>query len=207
VRSQEREILDDPDVPEEIARQAYRELTGFQRRFGNTTFMVDAIRRDPLPVRRVMDIGCATGAVLAEICGELGVEGVGVDMAPRGEGVVRADAVCDSLPRVDVAFSMFLAHHLTEQELVGMIRNVGRHARRFIVLDLVRHPIPAMLFRVLVAPFSSAVVASDGRASFRRAYTAGELAAATREALGSHGSFRQSVTPLRSRQVVDISYE
>jgi SAM-dependent methyltransferase len=207
VRSQEREILDDPDVPEHLARQAYSELTRFHRYLGNTACIIDAIRTDPLPVHRVMDIGCASGGVLREIRKALSVEAIGVDLVPRGPGVIRANAIRDPLPHVDVAFSMFLAHHLTEQELAGTIRNVGRYARRFLILDLVRHPLPATLFRVMVAPFSSPVVVSDGVVSFRRAFTAAELAALTRRAVGPRGTFRHSVTPMRSRQVIDISYK
>ena len=205
-RSRETEILDDPGVSEAVARQAYRELHAVHRRLGNTAFIVDAIRRDPQPVRRVLDIGCAAGDVLQDVREQLCVEAIGVDVVPRHGSVMRADAIRDPLPQVDVAFCTYLAHHLTDQELIALIRNVGRSARRFIVLDLVRHRLPAALFRAVVAPFSSPVVVADGIVSFRRAYTRQELAAVTSEALGASGSFRHSMTRMRSRQVVDITY-
>ncbi|HYW48751.1 MAG TPA: methyltransferase domain-containing protein [Bryobacteraceae bacterium] len=206
------EILDRPDVPDELADRAYRELTRIHRYLGDTALIVKAIRRDPLPVRRVLDIGCAAGGVLREIRRKLGVETVGVDVMPRGPRdirlpIIRADAVRDPLPKADLAFSMYLGHHLSDQDVIGLIRNVGRFSRRFILLDLVRHTLPLALFRVFVAPFVSPIVVADGQVSIRRSYTRRELRELTAEALaGSAACFRHSVAPLYARQVIDISY-
>jgi SAM-dependent methyltransferase len=207
-----REILDEPDVPDELANQAYRDLTRIHRYLGDTAFIVKAIRRDPLPVRSVVDIGCAAGGVLQDIRKRLKVDAVGVDIVPRGPGdrrhpIIKADAIRDPLPITDLAFSMYLGHHLSEQDVIALIRNVGRFSRRFILLDLVRHPLPLVLFRMFVAPFVSPVVVADGAVSIRRSYTRAELRELTAEALaGSAARFRHSVAPLYARQVVDISY-
>lgn len=211
-RALEGEILDRPDVPDEVASRAYGDLTKIHRYLGDTAYIVKAIRRDPLPVRSVLDIGCATGGVLREIRNKLGVEGVGVDLVPRGpkdhqHPIIKADAIRDPLPKADLAFSMYLGHHLSEQDVIGLIRNVGRFSRRFILLDLVRHPLPLALFRLFVAPFVSPVVVADGQVSIRRSFTRSELREITAEALsGSAACFRHSVAPLYARQVVDISY-
>ncbi len=211
-RTAEREILDQPGVPDALADQAYHQLARIHRYLGDTAVILNAIRRDPLPVRRIMDIGCATGGVLREIGQKLGVETVGVDVAPRGgrDGrvrIVRADAVRDPLPKSDLAFSMYLGHHLSEQDVVALIRNVGRFTRRFLLLDLVRHPLPLALFRTFVAPFVCPVVVADGDLSIRRSYTRKEMGALAVQALaGSSSRFRHSVAPLYMRQVIDISY-
>ncbi len=204
--------MDQPDVPDELADRAFRDLTRIHRYLGDTAFIVNAIRRDPLPVRRVMDIGCGAGGVLHEIRRELKIETVGVDVWPRGTQdlrlpIVRADAVRDNLPRADLAFSMYLGHHLSECDVIDLIRNVGRFCRRFILLDLVRHPLPLALFRIFVAPFVSPIVVADGQVSIRRSYTRRELRGLTSEALaGSAAHFQHSVAPLYARQVIDISY-
>jgi SAM-dependent methyltransferase len=211
-RAVQREILDGADVSDALANEAYGQLTRIHRYLGDTAFIVKAIRRDPLPVRRVLDVGCATGGVLRDIRQRLGVETVGVDVKPRGARdlrlpIIRADAVRDPLPKVDLAFSMYLGHHLSEQDLIGLIRNVGRFARRFLLLDLVRHPLPLALFRTFVAPFLCPVVVADGCVSIRRSYTRREMGDLTTQALaGSSGRFRHSVAPLYTRQVIDISY-
>jgi hypothetical protein len=143
---------------------------------------------------------------------KLPVDVVGVDirppkMADRPFPIWRADAVRDPLPQADVAFSMYLGHHLSEKDLVDLIRNVSRFCRRFILLDLVRHPLPLSLFRAFVAPFVSPIVGADGQTSIRRSFTRTEVERIVNEALAaSNAVFQYSVAPLYIRQVVDISY-
>lgn len=211
-RVNETEILDADGVPDELVKRAYRDLARIHNWLGDTHFVIRAIREDPLPVRRVLDVGCGTGLVLENIRRKLGVEAFGVDVNPRQSirttiPTFQADAIRDSLPSADVAYCMHLGHHLSEGDLVSLIRNVGKFCRRFIVLDLVRHPLPLALFRLFVAPFVCRIVVADGQKSIRRSYTPAELRRIAGTALaGSSGTFRQSVAPLYARQVVDISY-
>lgn len=211
-RETETEILDADDVPDALVERAYRDLARIHRWLGDTQSVVRAIREDPLPVRRVLDVGCATGLVLENVRCKLGVEAFGVDLNPRRSirtaiPVFQADAVRDSLPSADVAFSMHLGHHLSEDDLVSLIRNVGKFCRRFIILDLVRHPLPLALFSLFVSPFVCRIVVVDGQKSIRRSYTPAEFRRIAGCALaGSGGTFRQSVAPLYARQVIDIFY-
>src|SRR6185369_3302311 len=98
-------------------------------------------------------------------------------------------------------------HHLDPDDLTQLIRNVGRYCRRFILLDLVRHPLPLALFRLFVAPLICEIDAKDGRRSIHRAYTAAELRELTAAALeGSESTFSCRVAALHIRQIIDISY-
>jgi SAM-dependent methyltransferase len=211
-RSTQKEILELSEVSESIVTQVYRQLTRIHRLLGDTASVMSALRRDPLPVHRVMDIGCASGGVLLDIRHKLRVDVVGVDISPPRAAdlpfpILRADAVRDQLPQADVAFSMYLGHHLSEEDLVNLIINVGRFCRRFILLDLVRHPLPLGLFRAFVAPFVCPIVFADGQTSIRRSYTRTEARRIVSQALaGSNGVFRHSVAPLYIRQIIDISY-
>jgi 2-polyprenyl-3-methyl-5-hydroxy-6-metoxy-1,4-benzoquinol methylase len=211
-RENESEILDADGVPDELVKRAYRDLARIHSWLGDTHFVIRAIRQDPMPVRRILDVGCGTGLVLENVRRKLGVEAFGVDVNPRRSirtaiPTFQADAIRDSLPSADVAFSMHLGHHLSEDDLVSLIRNVGKFCRRFILLDLVRHPLPLALFRLFVAPFVCRIVVADGQKSIRRSYTPAELRRIAGTALaGSNGTFRQSVAPLYARQVVDIVY-
>ena len=211
-RENETEILDADGISDELAERAYRDLARIHWWLGDTQFVIRAIRADATPVHRILDVGCGIGSVLDRVRRKLGVEGLGVDLHPRPSirstaPILHADAVRDSLPPVDVAFSMHLGHHLSEEELVNLIRNVGRSCRRFILLDLVRHPLPLTLFRLFVVPFVCRIVAVDGQRSIRRSYTPAELRRIAASALaGSGGTFRHSVALLYCRQVIDIFY-
>ena len=211
-QSFESEILDGGNVPEELADRAYRDLTRMHRFLGDTRSIVAAIRRDPLPVRRILDIGCARGGVLHDITRRLAVEVVGVDLNPPAQPdtpfpIIRTDAIREGLPPADLAFSMWLVHHLSPADVAALIRNVGRSCRRFILLDLVRHRLPLALFRTFVAPFISHIAFADGCVSIRRSYTPGELSQIARETLAGTGArIRHSVAPFYVRQMVDITY-
>jgi SAM-dependent methyltransferase len=212
-RKYEAEILDSAGVPEALVERAYLDLARIHRWLGDTNLVVRAIGEDPRPVRRVLDVGCGTGVVLEEVGRRLGVEVVGVDINPHPRiaapvPIFQADARRDPLPVADVAYSMHLGHHLNEPDLALLIHNVGRFCRRFILLDLVRHPLPLALFRVFIAPFVCPIDVQDGQRSIRRSFTPTELSSLTASALaGTGASFRHSVAPLHMRQVMDISYE
>lgn len=200
------EILDDPEVSDEVHARAHRGIMLTHRLLGNTRAIAKAIGRD---ARSVLDLGCGGGGLLAELERRLGVEGIGVDLRVARDApvrIVRADAVRDPLPACDVAIAVMLAHHLSGRDLTALIRNVGRSCRRLILLDPVRHELPRMLFRVALYPFLYRVNALDGLRSVERSYTAEELRAVVEEALAGAGEYRHTVAPCYIRQVVDIRY-
>jgi SAM-dependent methyltransferase len=211
-RSIQEELLEQLELSEDVVSRVYRQLTRIHSWLGDTRAVVGALQRDPLPIRRVMDIGCGHGGVLSEVRRKLAVDVVGVDIRAGNSTYWRvpiriADAVRDPLPEADVAFSMYLGHHLSDQDLARLIMNVGRYCRRFILLDLVRHRLPLNLFRAFVSPFVSDIIAQDGRTSIARSYTPAELRQITARALDGTGSeFSHSVAPLQIRQIVDIAY-
>jgi SAM-dependent methyltransferase len=204
-------MLEDPGLPEAVWERVHRDITRVHRVLGDDIAILRALRRDPLPVRRVIDIGCGRGALLAKIRRALGVDAIGVELRlpaqPAPVPILQADAVSDRLPNCDVALCVFLAHHLDEDEVVRLIRNVGRSARRLILVDLVRHRLPLALFRAFLGPFLHPVASTDGATSIRRAFTPGEMHRLARRALeGSAATYRHTVAPLYARQTLDISF-
>ena len=204
--------MDDPRVPHETWERFHRQLGSLHRFLGNQRAILDALRRHPRPLGRVLDLGCGSGELLNAIQRDLRVEVQGIDLRPPRRlsfdvPIIAADASRDRLPDADVAVCVVVFHHLTEAEIVALVRNAGRSVRRLIILDLVRHWLPLTLFTVLVAPFVMRVVALDGCLSIRRAYTPGELRAIVESALaGSRATWAHSVTPFRSRQMIDIMW-
>jgi SAM-dependent methyltransferase len=212
LRSLVPEIMDDPRVPEHVRERFYHQLGFIQRLLGTQRAVLDALRNDAHPVRRVLDIGCGCGALLDDIRQALPTDVVGAELrAPErnrfGIPIVAADATRDRLPDADVAVCVWVLHHLREDEIVALIRNVGRSVRRFIAMDLVRHWLPLTLFSAFMSPILMHEVSADGRQSIRRAFTPVELGAIVERAVaGSGARVVHTVTPLRSGQMIDIMW-
>jgi SAM-dependent methyltransferase len=210
-RAQGKEILDSLPLSEKELARAYRDLARLHGWLGNTVDIQRRIAADPLPVSRIMDIGCGHGALLADLRRKLHIDVIGIDLrrAPAGAPVpiIAANGVTDPLPRADIAVSVCMAHHLSSYEVRRMIANVSRSCRRFIILDLVRHPLPLALFTVFICPLLSPLNAADGKTSIRRAFAPDELGRiAETAARETGGRVHHSVAPFYTRQVVDISW-
>jgi 2-polyprenyl-3-methyl-5-hydroxy-6-metoxy-1,4-benzoquinol methylase len=205
------ELLEDPTLPADVVAAAYRNLASTQRFLGNTRAIFRQLRKHRDPIHLIVDIGCGQGALLEEIQKRLGVDVIGFDLRPAPSGPVRiltGNATVDPLPRADVALAVCVVHHLSEAEIIALIRNVSKSCRRLILLDLVRHWIPLTLFRVFVAPFLHRINAVDGLTSIKRAYTPRELREIVDEAVkGSGASVDHIVALFYVRQVIDIEFK
>ena len=161
-------------------------------------------------MRRIIDIGCGGGALLEYLRERLRVEVIGIDRKPPDRAavsIVAADAVSERLPDADIAVCSLLAHHLTPEQNIALIRNVSRSCRRFIIQDLIRHPMPLVLFTLFICPMIGREAAVDGRQSIRRAFTPEEFAELVRTALaGTRATFTTDVSPFLSRQIIDIRF-
>lgn len=211
-RSFEEEILDGGQLPPDVVARAHRGLSLTHRLLGNHAAILRALRSQASPIQRVLDIGCGHGGLLRNIRRQLGADVVGVDLRPPKRPtpefpILKLDAVHDPLPPADVAVSVCLVHHLRDEEFIELIHNVRRACQRFVILDLVRHPLPLALFSTFAPLCLPRVNVLDGRLSIRRAYTPREFRALVARALtGTGASFRHTVAPLWIRQIADIRY-
>lgn len=210
IRSLEPELMDSPDVKGPALDKFHRDLKFINWCLGTFPTIERFIQNDGKPVRRIVDIGCGGGALLEYLERGLGVEVIGVDPKPPVTAkvpIIAADAVTERLPDADIAVCSLTAHHLTPEQNVALIRNVSRSCRRFIIHDLIRHPLPLVLFTVFLCPLIAREAAVDGRQSIRRAFTPEEWRELVRTATaGTGATFTTDVSPFRSRQIIDIRY-
>jgi len=212
LRADVTELLEDPSLPDEVVANAYRDLARTQRLLGNTRAIFRQLRKTRHPIRSVLDIGCGQGALLEQIRRKLGVNVIGFDLRPAPSSlnvtILTGNAAVDPLPEADVALAVCLVHHLSEADVISLIRNVSKTCRRLILLDLVRHWIPLTLFRVFMSPFLHPINAADGITSIKRAYTPRELRSMVEEAVrGTNARFVHIVAPFYIRQIIDLEFE
>ena len=155
VRSTAPEVMDDPAVPQGVLDAFYADLTRLNSLLGNDKHVIQLIKRD-LP-RSVLDIGCGQGELLAKLRDTLGVQVRGVELRLTNSSanrvlITQADATVEPLPASDLAICLLTVHHLDETQVVDLIRNVQRSCRRFLIVDLVRHPLPLALFSLFMRP-------------------------------------------------------
>jgi 2-polyprenyl-3-methyl-5-hydroxy-6-metoxy-1,4-benzoquinol methylase len=217
-RSLEPEWMDSDNVPDSVRVTFHRDLALVHRLLGNLKSIMRRLRRSSQPVKSIIDIGCGDGAILAQIrdalgAGVNGLEVTGIDLRPpqrdlHGVAILQRDATRDELPDADVAISMLTLHHLTDDQVVSVIRNTARSCRRFICLDLVRHPLPFALFSMFIGPLIHKIAADDGRQSIRRAFKPGELRTLVANALhGTGATFDHEVSPYYAWQIIDIRFQ
>lgn len=212
-RSLEPEAMDSDGIPDADRAAFHRDLAMIHRLLGDLKTVKQRIQRTRHPVRSVIDIGCGDGAALKQIRDSVGAEVTGIDLRPpekniHGIPILQRDATCDELPSADVAISMLTLHHLTDEQVVSMIRNTGRSCRRLICLDLVRHPLPFALFSTFIGPLIHKTAADDGRQSIRRAFKPGELSSLVRDAIGgTPARFEHEVSPYFAKQIIDIEFQ
>jgi SAM-dependent methyltransferase len=210
IRSLQPELMDAADVTGPVLDKFHRDLNFVHKCLGTFPTIERFIRNDDRPVRRVIDIGCGGGALLEYLRRNLGVEVIGVDRKPPDTAnvpVIAADAVTERLPEADIAVCSLVAHHLTPEQNIALIRNVGRSCRRFIIQDLIRHPLPLVLFTLFICPMIGREAAVDGRQSIRRAFTPDEFRELVRVAIeGTDSTFTTDVSRFLSRQIIDIQY-
>ena len=209
-RSLTLETMDDPNAPEALLTSFHRDLKLIHTLIGDMRAITKRVKS--IQPRTIIDIGCGDGALLDELKRATGASVTGVELRPPAESpyhipIVQADATRDPLPLADVAVSMMVLHHLDEERIVGLIRNVGRYCKKFVCLDLVRHPLPMALFTAFVCPFIGKIAAQDGRQSIRRSFTGPELRALAERAVEGSGAFVQhDVSRAYAGQILEITY-
>ncbi len=203
------EALDEPDLPSEEMSQSLEDLELVNRTLRSSRLLANRLlsQGEGSGAWRptILDVGAGSGGVARDLAAGLARRGnlatvIALDLQWRHLAAGRAwsdghpplpsaAANVFSLPfparAVDWIVSTLLFHHFSPEQNVRLLQELGRVAKRgILVLDLRRHRVP--LFFLWLAGrvvFKTRVSVQDGVASIRQAYTLQEARAIVEKAL------------------------
>jgi ubiquinone/menaquinone biosynthesis C-methylase UbiE len=209
-RSNDLERIDTGDyTPEEYAT-FLREIAFINRYLGDGRALKKSLLREleekDLSEFSVVDVGCGSGELLRMIA-EFAARSkrratlTGIDLNPISSATTRSESSgfpeiasvqgdAFQLPFADGAFdyaiSSLFFHHLTDEQIPIVLKEMSRVSRRGIfVIDLHRDPVAYVGYKLFCAAFRiSELVRHDGSLSIRKGFRRGELSRlANREGL------------------------
>ncbi|WP_142031281.1 methyltransferase domain-containing protein [Arthrobacter sp. SLBN-112] len=196
------EQMDRPDCDARLLDNTYRQfgvinrvLSGWRKLYVKELRPI--ITPHPYPLT-VLDMGSGGGDLAVMLARWAARDGkamhiTGIDPDPRADRFARqrpsmagvefrkahsSDLVSEGA-RFDVVISNHVLHHLTPEELRGLLADSEILATgKVLHNDLVRSPAAFALFGLAALPFRQSFIREDGLTSIRRSYTPAELAAA-----------------------------
>ena len=212
-RARGREILDDPETPEDIRAHAMRDVAKSNRLFGGTRAVLRELRRisgDLSPRIRLIDVGTGLGDIPAAARKALArrgvdVEAIGVDASESLlltarhvlQGTIAADArrlpIADGA--ADVVTCSQVLHHFFDDDLRTLIAEMHRVSKGWVIIgDLQRSWLAAGGFWLASSALRfHEVTRVDGMTSVLRGFQADELAQLVRDATGVTPTVRPGV--------------
>lgn len=161
-RSSQAELLDAPNIPRQLLFQNLRELDLVNRTLGGHAVTLAGIKKlitDKNKIYTLADIGCGGGDVLIYIArwarkNGYRVQLIGVDINkdvieymkeackehPEITGLVsNYNEFLKMTPTLDIVHCSLFCHHLSNEELVDLFKQMKHAVEGFIVNDLHRH--------------------------------------------------------------------
>jgi SAM-dependent methyltransferase len=205
------EILDDPRVSASDRIRSISDVTRSNRIFGGLHAALSAI--DPVLARgarlSLLDVGTGLADIPVAIRARAESRGVdimaiGLDEAPDllGQARGRVATVCGSAGRlpfrdhsIDVVVWSQLLHHFSDDELVPILTELNRVARRLVVIaDLRRSWLAAAGFWIASFPLRfHPITRHDGVVSVLRGFTAEELRRVIAASTGVRASVQRRI--------------
>ncbi|MCF0041696.1 methyltransferase domain-containing protein [Dyadobacter fanqingshengii] len=191
-RSQDKELLDQEEIPSSDLFQNLRELDFINHWLGGYKISFDALKKVIKPGQPyiLVDIGCGGGDTLKRIHqwnkhGGYQLDLYGVDIKPvcitYAEENLKSSPVkliCDDyrhifnhLKQVDIIHACLFCHHLAENQLVELVRFALENKSVLVINDLERNPLAYYSIKWLTQLFSkSYLVKNDAPLSVLRGF-------------------------------------
>lgn len=191
-RSNEKELLDQEEIPPADLYRNLKELDFINYWLGGYNISFAALKKVFQKNRRyiVVDIGCGGGDTLKRInewnkVAGFELELYGVDIKPvcieyaaKNLGSEPVRLICDDyrnvfdhLQHADIIHACLFCHHLTEFQLVDLVRFALKHKAILVINDLERNPLAYYSIKWLTHLFSkSYLVKNDAPLSVLRGF-------------------------------------
>ncbi|MGB5943383.1 MAG: methyltransferase domain-containing protein [Leeuwenhoekiella sp.] len=200
-RSNEPELMDNPDLDAKILRAALDEVTLVNQRLGGYSVTLEGLHRlfkaVPKGEYTILDMGCGDGAMLRKMAAycrkrRILAQFIGIDLNPKSLEIAREKSTefseityrCQDIMTVrpadfecDIVTSTLTMHHFTDVQILQFMLHFEKLATIGIVInDLQRSRMALRLFRVFSRIFMKTKIARhDGKVSIQRAFTEKEL--------------------------------
>lgn len=162
-RSEQKELLDEENIPKELLYKNLQELELVNKWLGGISISLDGFEDSIKKEQRVVlaDIGCGGGDSLKAMAKKSRQEGwdahfVGIDLKQNcidyAENTCRdfdeirfvckdyKEAIAEDKTITHVHAALF-CHHLSDEEIVQLIKFCKEHGKTLIINDLERHPL------------------------------------------------------------------
>lgn len=205
LRSDKKELLDAPDIPAEHLEQNLRELHRINSWLGGYSTSISGLKKvlDPKRPSLVVDIGSGGGdtALYLHEWGRrrnFSLQIKGIDINPgcisysegRSATLPGVQFICDDyrnlhyhVAEADVLHASLFCHHLTNEEIIELLRFAKQSGIPLVINDLQRHPFAYYAIRILTKFFSrSHMVKNDAPLSVLRGFRKTEWVALLKSA-------------------------
>lgn len=191
-RSRKKELLDQAEIPPADLYQNLRELDFINHWLGGYQISFSAFKKVLKKDQSytICDIGCGGGDTLKRLSSwgkknnfQLDLHGIDLkqvcieyaenNLKNEDVNFIRDDYrnVFNHLGKVDVIHACLFCHHLSGEQLVGLVRFCRDHGCTLVINDLERHPIAYYAIKLLTGLFSkSYLVKNDAPLSVLRGF-------------------------------------
>ncbi len=191
-RSTKKELLDEDNIPKEDLYQNLKELNTINTLLGGYKITFSALKKitEVGKTYSLIDIGCGGGDTLKQISTwskqskrtfnlyGIDIKPVCIEYAKDNTAKKSINYICDDyrnafnhLKQVDIIHACLFCHHLTENELIELVRFADTNKSILVINDLERNPLAYYAIKILTGLFSkSYLVKNDAALSVARGF-------------------------------------
>ncbi len=201
-RSNEEELMDDPDIDNRDLTIALQDISRVNKLLGGNTITVNAVfnqikNRSKQKEWRVMDLGCGDGEMLRQIADSARKKGVSIKLIGIDNNyrcIAQAKKLSDAYPEISyhnkdiltltkqdfgchIIISTLTLHHFKDKEIIKVLqKGIELVSEVIIINDIHRNILTYYLYKLFSFFFINGYIAkNDGLISIKRGFKRKEL--------------------------------